>query len=265
MESLSAQYALRYFVSFVMRDANHRGYIPEGMQEISNRLAADLDEGVVRVRSLVVGVDRRDDELYAIRVQGADGDEAWVARRVVLAVPGPIVEQLVPWLPGWKSRAIRRTETASAVSLGVVLDGEALANSGDLFTVLSVGTSVQTVTLPDPRGLDQRRKGEKVWVGLYRHRLPPNARVEADAWLEDLFRIIPDARGRVMDTVLTRWDHCFAYPAADRTDLLGALQAPVGNLHFAGDYTSATAGTHGALSEGRRVAQALAAQEPAPA
>jgi hypothetical protein len=35
------------------------------------------------------------------------------------------------------------------------------------------------------------------------------------------------------------------------------LRRPVAGLHFAGDWSSPTAGTHGALAEARRVADAV--------
>jgi len=70
---------------------------------------------------------------------------------------------------------------------------------------------------------------------------------------------LPSARGRVLDTLITRWQRCFAYPAPGREALALAAQQPIDGLHFAGDYTSLSAGSHGALAEGRRVARDIIA------
>jgi hypothetical protein len=81
--------------------------------------------------------------------------------------------------------------------------------------------------------------------------------VVIDEWLEDFYRVLPDARGRVTGTYLQRWDNAFAYPRFDRNLHLAGVREPVGTMHFAGDYTSDTAGSHGALSEADRVAARL--------
>ena len=78
------------------------------------------------------------------------------------------------------------------------------------------------------------------------------------AWLEDFYEVLPDARGRVIGTLLTRWPHCFSHVAPDRGEVLPDVRRRVGDVHFAGDYTSATAGVHGAVGEGARVAAAIA-------
>jgi hypothetical protein len=45
----------------------------------------------------------------------------------------------------------------------------------------------------------------------------------------------------------------------ERAAALPELQRSVGSLHFAGDYTSETAGTHGAYTEAERVASLIRA------
>ncbi|WP_285243201.1 FAD-dependent oxidoreductase [Pseudarthrobacter sp. fls2-241-R2A-127] len=73
----------------------------------------------------------------------------------------------------------------------------------------------------------------------------------------------PELRGRVLGVHAQTWQHCFALLSPERASVLPELQRAVGWLHFAGDYTSETAGTHGAYSEGERVAaQIRAAMKP---
>jgi monoamine oxidase len=56
---------------------------------------------------------------------------------------------------------------------------------------------------------------------------------------------------------LQTWQYCFAILTPQRAQALPQLRESVGRLHFAGDHTSETAGTHGAFSEGRRVASLI--------
>jgi hypothetical protein len=53
------------------------------------------------------------------------------------------------------------------------------------------------------------------------------------------------------------WEHCFALLRPERAAAVEDLQRPVGAMHFAGDWTSPSAGTHGALGEAGRVADAV--------
>ena len=58
------------------------------------------------------------------------------------------------------------------------------------------------------------------------------------------------------------WQHCFAILTPQRAQALPQLQESIGRLHFAGDNTSATAGTHGAYNEARRVANLIRNANP---
>jgi hypothetical protein len=78
-----------------------------------------------------------------------------------------------------------------------------------------------------------------------------------DAWVEDFLAVAPDLRGRVAGAHLQTWQHCFAILTPQRARALPQLQESIGRLHFAGDHTSASAGTHGAYAEARRVADLI--------
>jgi hypothetical protein len=78
-----------------------------------------------------------------------------------------------------------------------------------------------------------------------------------DAWVEDFLAVAPDLRGRIRGVHGQTWPHCFAVPSAERLAVLDELRRPVGGVEFAGDYTSATAGTHGCYDEAHRVAERI--------
>jgi Flavin containing amine oxidoreductase len=86
--------------------------------------------------------------------------------------------------------------------------------------------------------------------------------VATEAWIEDFLAVAPDLQGRVIGAHLQTWQHCFAILTPQRAQALPQLQESIGRLHFAGDHTSATAGTHGVSSEARRVANLIRNANP---
>ena len=76
-------------------------------------------------------------------------------------------------------------------------------------------------------------------------------------WLEDFYAVLPDARGRVLGTKLTRWPYCFSHVAPDRDEVRGDVRRSIDGVQFAGDYSSSTARSHGAIAEGFRVGRHL--------
>jgi monoamine oxidase len=66
----------------------------------------------------------------------------------------------------------------------------------------------------------------------------------------------------VIGAHIQTWEHCFAILTPQRAQALPQLQESIGRLHFAGDHTSATAGTQGAYSEARRVANLIRTDNP---
>jgi hypothetical protein len=72
--------------------------------------------------------------------------------------------------------------------------------------------------------------------------------------VEDVYTVAPQIRGRVLGVHAQTWQHCFALLSPERAEAVLELQRSIGSLHFVGDYTSETAGTHGAYTEAERVA-----------
>lgn len=257
---LSAQYALRYFASYVVHAAGHRVYIPGGMQQISIRLSEHLQPGTLELNASVNRVDRLGDGRYALRVAMPGRQEVTVtASHVVFAVPGPGVGELAAWLPDWKLRAIEKVPTSPTVMLGIVLDSAGKDDWDDIFLITAADAPFNTVLQPRAcREFAASKRGRTHFCCYLSADAEAAEPGDDDAmtqeWLEAFFQILPDARGRVLGTGVARWPRCFSYPAPGREDVLDDLQAPIGGAHFAGDFTSATAGSHGALGEGARTA-----------
>ncbi|WP_431230877.1 flavin monoamine oxidase family protein [Paenarthrobacter nicotinovorans] len=261
-EELNAKYGLRYLASFLVRDSTNRGYVPNGMQSIFQGLYEQVTD-IVSLGTSVEEVSPNEDGSWTLHYT-KDGQAATVtAARVVIAVPGPQVERIVPSLPAWKKEAIAAVPTPSQVTLGAVVDSTDRPHWADLFYVVSLGTKFHGVT--QPRTGDYFAAGDRnrTYFEMFRGRdtaeelhAQDDATVTAE-WLEDFYKVFPDARGRVTGTYLKRWDNAFAYPRFDRQSYLADVRMPVGTMHFAGDYTSESAGSHGALTEAERVAADL--------
>jgi hypothetical protein len=62
----------------------------------------------------------------------------------------------------------------------------------------------------------------------------------------------------VLGAHLQTWEHCFSLLTPDRSAVMDQLREPIhGTLHFAGDFCSDNAGTHGAFAEAARVASTI--------
>lgn len=257
---LSAQYALRYFASYLVRAAGHRRYLPQGMQQMSLALKDRLEPGTLRMRSKVEAVAALAAGGYEVRVATPEGRRRFEAGQVIFAVPGPAVAELAPWLPSWKLDAIGRVPTSPTTTLSIVLDSSGKPEWDDMFFIVTVDAPFNMVLQPRASADIVPSVCGRTHFNCYLSAdaaaaAPGDDEAMTQAWLEDFFRVLPDARGRVLGTVLTRWPRCFSYPAPDRAAVIGDVRAAVGGVHFAGDYTSDTAGSHGAFAEGNRVAR----------
>lgn len=261
-DELSAKYGLRYLASFLVRDSANRGYVPDGMQSIFNGLYRDVSD-LVSLNTAVTEISPQPDGSWELRYSEGGVPATVTATHVVVAVPGPKVSHLVPSLPEWKKQAIAAIPTPSQTTLGAVVDCTDRPHWADFFYVVSVGTTFHGVTQPRTGRYFSPGTGNRTYFEMFRGRdSDDELHAQDDAtligeWLEDFYRVLPDARGRVTGTTLQRWDAAFAYPRYDRGVYLPDAQKPVGTMHFAGDYTSESAGSHGALAEADRVATLL--------
>lgn len=269
-DHLSAQYALRYFSSYLVRADNHRRYIPGGMQEMCTQLQRRLPPGVLELDTAVTQVERAPDGVVVLHVSTPAGTEELRARYVIFATPGETVAELASWLPERKLAAIAGVPSSPTVTLAIVLDSSDRPHWDDIFFIAVAGRAFNTVMQPRASADVIPSRHCRTTFMCY---LSADARAAApgdderlvEEWLGDFFAVIPDARGRVLGTLLTRWPRCFAYVAPGRAAVIDAVRAPVDGLFFAGDYTSATAGSHGALAEGARAAREVLDELKVPA
>lgn len=259
-EQISAKYALRYFASYLAHEAHNRLYPLDGMQSIPLALAEHLPEGSIRLNARVESVQKADDGGYTLSVDG--GPEVH-AREVLLAVPAPVVQRLLNGLPEWKRAALEAAYTPGSTELCVTVDVTGLDDLPDWAFITTVGRPFDAVigALPrDPRKTaDGRRIAQFVCYGNSAGYRPDLVASDAgtSAWVGEFLAVAPQLNGRIIGAHLHTWEHCFAIITPRRLAAVPQLQESIDGLHFAGDYTSESAGTHGAYGEGERVAQVV--------
>lgn len=264
-DQLSAQYALRYFASYPAHEKENRLLVDAGMQALTTTMAAALSPDVVQVSTAVTSIEHRaDDDLYLVRATTPRGDVVYRATQVVLAVPAPLVAGLVSKLPTWKTTALEKAATPGSTTVVVAVDLRGVEEYREWAFVTTVGTRFDCIINPTPgRWRSPQEPGIAHFVCYgndpgYQPDLPGNPEAEA-TWIEDFLTVAPALRGRIRGYHVQTWEHCFALLSPARAAVVERLRAPVGRLHFAGDWTSPSAGTHGALGEASRVAGAVLA------
>ena len=268
--NLSAKYALRYFASYLAREKDNRLFALEGMQAIPRAILQRLPERTVRYNTQVTDVTLLEEEgVYQVSVTDDGGQQTLTAKHVVLAVPAPVVPGVVKDLPEWKTSALNRVASPGSTTLNIVADIGGLPELKDWAFIVTVGMPFDAIINPVPGGTEESSKANILQLTCYGNSsgyLPGFADDEERVaqWMEDVYTVAPQLRGRVLGVHAQTWQHCFALLSPERAEALPELQRSVGSLHFAGDYTSETAGTHGAYTEAERVASLIrAALRPA--
>jgi protoporphyrinogen oxidase len=246
-------------LAILLTNSTNRLYPVDGMQSIPQAMANQLPAGTVRLRTRV---DRstfgHTDGCYTLTL--ADEPEPVRAREVVVAVPAPITRQIVAGLPQWKDEALAMALMPGSTTLCITADITGLPHIARWAFIAVTGRAFDAIINPHPIAGDHPAAlpttVQFVCYGNsagYRPDLVTDPG-DTEAWIEDFLAVAPDLRERVLGAHIQTWQHCFAILTPQRAQALPQLQESIGQLHFAGDHTSASAGTHGAYTEARRVA-----------
>lgn len=262
-DEISAQFALRYFASYPAHEQENRLLLVEGMQSLVLRMAEVLKPGTVELSTRATSV-RFDDAQghYVVAAQASGGDRIYRAHQVLVAVPAPLVVDLVEGLPATTIAHLDQARTPGSTTMIVAADVSGVEHLRDWAFLTTVDTRFDCIINPTPgrwRSDDAPGIVHFVCYGNdpgYQPDLPGDPAREQE-WLEAFLAVAPELRGRIRAHHVQTWEHCFAVLSPGRAAVVPQLQDPLGGLHFAGDWTSPTAGTHGALGEARRVAAAV--------
>lgn len=263
---LTATYALRYFASYLVHEQHNRFVAAGGIQAIPNALRDALTSSEIRTGQRATSV-RPLEQGWSVTTTDALGrTQQLEARHVVFAVPAPRIESLVD-LPAWKREALGHISTPGSTVLCVVADvGDGLADANgvaydDHAFVITPGRPFDCVINPQPgRGSGV---AQFACYGNVSRWVPRANDVDSgvlEAWVEEFLEVLPGLRGHVLGADIRSWEHCFSLLTPEREAHLKEIQRSVDStLHFAGDYSSESAGTHGAYGEAARVAQEITA------
>jgi hypothetical protein len=202
---------------------------------------------------------READGLLEVTVRSASVPAVLQARHVVMAVPAPLVGGICPDLPNWKRAALQAAATPGSTTFTIAVNVEGLPEFADWSFVSTVGRKFDAIINPRPGVVPADGIVRFTCYGNSAGYIPgiENDDELVQEWTEDFLEVAPQLRGRIVGAAAATWEHCFSVLSPQRNEALPDLQRSVGNIHFAGDYTSETAGSHGAYQEARRVAQAL--------
>lgn len=264
---LSAKYALRYLASYIVHEQDNRLYPVDGMQSLPRALAGRCGTGTrITTNTRVSSVQERDG-LFEVVVDHGGESKVLTSRHVVMAVPAPLLAGITVGLPDWKLDALKAAETPGSTTLTVAANVDGLEGIADWSFVSTVGKKFDAIINPLPGVVPSDGIVRFTCYGNSAGFLPgiENDEARINEWVEEFLEVAPELRGRIAGAVAATWEHCFSVLSPKRNDALPELRRSIGNLHFAGDYTSETAGSHGAYEEGHRVAQLLRAELSVPA
>lgn len=260
----TAQYGLRYFASYLAHEKRNRLFPVDGMQQLPLRMAERLPQGTVHLGTTVESVAPLDDGTYRVRIRERNRSTSVAARHVVVAVPAPQVPDVVPDLPGWKRDALDKALTPGSRTLAVVADVRDTPHLADWAFVTTVGARFDAIINPTP---GRPRQDPHTGASLIQYVCYGNGAGHLEGfgtdesalntWVEDFLTVAPELRGHIVGVHGQTWPHCFSLLSPARLSVLDELRRPVHGIEFAGDYTSATAGTHGCYAEAYRVAESL--------
>lgn len=255
-----AQYALRYFASYPAHEARNRRLLINGMQSIVLAMAAQLAPDVVSTSVEVTNVEFDANRgAFSVTAKSANGETEYEARQVLLAIPAPLIEAIVPSLPEWKKAALDAAATPGNTTMVVAADVSDAREYRDWGMVTTVGHRFDCILNSTPgRWRSEETPGVVHYMCYanqtgYQPGLPGDKAAEEE-WIEDFLSVAPGLRGRIRGYHIQTWQHCFALLGLDRAAALPEIRRPVDGLHFAGDWSSTTAGSHGAFAEADRVA-----------
>lgn len=237
-----------------------------GTQRVTQRLAEELPAGSVRLGVRVTRVTQHEDHIE-VEVRGQDGAVEQVrARYCICAVPAESVASLIPDLPKDKRAAIRvrRPQSSPITVVWPVPDGVAGPWDGIFITPVTGESSFSLFT-----NYDFLAKRLDPGAGGYLSTLAGGRRASVlvgasddeivELFANDLRRIFPGFDGIIdpSQAVVARWEPT-GLPrfAPGSLGVKATVRAPLGRIHFCGDYT-AEPGLAGANNSGMYAGRGL--------
>ncbi len=257
-EELAAGYGVGYFHLVWDKKGGLSRNILGGSGVVIDALSAALGDRV-RLGTRVTSVERTAD---GVRIE-IEGGEPIVAKTAIVATPAYATREIVAGLPADTEAALAAIPYGPYVVAAFLTketdavpwdDLYALATPKRSFSMLFNTTNARRV------GETTRAPGGSFMVyaaAAFARRLDGlTDDAVRNAFLADLYAVLPATRGLVEEVVIKRWERGLPYPAVGRSRLQPALTRPLDRVHLAGDYLG-TWYTETAVQTGLAAAQAV--------
>ncbi|PTM89149.1 flavin monoamine oxidase family protein [Mycoplana dimorpha] len=231
----------------------HRGRVKQGNDAIAKEIERRLGDSV-RLNMPVTRVTNTD---AVVTMETANG-ESFSADRAIIAVPLPILQQLIDTLdlPADMVKAIKGRQMGAAAKLNIMVSGDAPPRG-----VQAPNAPWWSWTTADNGG-DKQRGALTAYAGGKKTMSTLSLENGAQVWLEKVRNYRTDVTVSD-DYILTNWAEqpftkgAYSMPGLDwEPELDGVFNQAAGNIAFAGEHTH-FASLNGALESGARAAKLL--------
>jgi oxygen-dependent protoporphyrinogen oxidase len=204
-----------------------------------------------------------------VRYRRNGEDHELSASKVIVTTPSSTVARLVRELPAWKLSALLALRPSCVVGLHLLGDKSAKLPWSDISFAWAIDKSFSMLLRPADDGTVARLAAVGAAAMFYADRT--DAAV-VDTFQRDLYEVFPNGRAVVEDCYVHRFFHPATMPRFGVERHADELMRPIGNIHFAGDYTgfpdskrtgeydgdwgqTSCIGLHAAIRSGIRVAK----------
>ncbi|MDH3695127.1 MAG: FAD-dependent oxidoreductase [Gammaproteobacteria bacterium] len=194
----------------------------------------------------VTKVEEQEDHIEVTYIK--DGTELTAtAKHCVMAMPAPIVLDLIPALPDWKKAVLKKIDYASQTSAAFLLRTPSKQWMGEgVWRVPVAGQLACAIT--DPTFMYSQEYRDNNGQGLLRiytsdlvskNLIGKDRDTAIQLLKDDLAEIFPGIENDIIDADIGHWYYANAKWHPGHNKLFAELQAPTQRIHFCGDYTSA--------------------------
>ena len=233
-------------------------WITGGFQQVTDRMVAKLGDSA-RYGVEVTRVENVDGLVQVIYVEEGEEHVA-TARGAAVTTPAMVVPRIVSGLPEERAKAFEQVKYGPLVMVSLIFDPEV---PWDRFFAMGSDDTVFQMVIDQTFGTpaDDKPNNPVVCNCIITPYPDETAEIERLAAtsddeitrkaLDDLARVVPRAEGAgevLRDAKVTRWPVSEIELSPEYyTELLPQIREPLGNIHFAGDYTHPMSFVDGAV------------------
>jgi protoporphyrinogen oxidase len=243
-------------------------FVKGGFQQVTDKMLKRIEDKV-QSGTEVTKVEERDGFVYTHCV--IDGEEIVAqSKKAILTTPAPIAVNLIPNLPSWKKNALNGVHYGPLIMVSIIFKRDVPWKR--FFCLMSDATIFQ-IMIDQTLDTEDDKNPNNPLVCNFIISIYPDEKEEIEQILSldddeiikqvipDFKRIVPateNAEAYILDTKVTRFRLGEIELSPEYyTEHFPHLAKPVGNIHFAGDYTHHISFVEGAVYSAFRAAREL--------